>query len=169
MMIECTPEIQSWIDLATKLAPAFAVLIVGLFSTYIGFNQYQTNRNKLRLDLFEKRLEAYEKLQEYFNCVCREGHVEDTMFSILAEARYKSAFLFGDEISEHIDEVWDKARRMGRLRLELYSSKHKLNEEERNEEERQKIVDEHSELFQWTLDQQKDSPKLYAKYLRIIE
>lgn len=164
MTMECIPEVKLWMDITAKFAPAFVVFIVDFFSTYIGWNQYRTNRNKLRLDLFEKRLEAYEKLQEYFICVYREGRVEGSVFSILAEARYKSIFFFGNEITEHIDEVWDEARKMGRLHLELYGSKSNMNEEERK-----RMDDEHIKLLQWTLDQQKDSPNRYAKYLRIID
>lgn len=152
-----------FLDVMVKLAPAFVALVVGSFGAYIGFNQYRTNRDKLRLDLFEKRLEAYEKLQEYFNCLLRDARVDDKTIPILAEARYKSLFLFGSEITGHINEVWDKAIEMRLLDLKLYGSKALPVGEERN-----RVCDKESELLQWNFDQQKDSPKRYAKYLKFM-
>ncbi|MDX2231978.1 MAG: hypothetical protein NW220_20250 [Leptolyngbyaceae cyanobacterium bins.349] len=161
--MDCTQEMVLWLDIIAKLAPAVVALVVGIFGTYIGFNQYRTNRDKLRLDLFDKRLEAYEKLQEYFNCLLRDAQVDNKAISILAEVRYKSLFLFGDEITEHINEVWDKAIEMRRLNLNLYGSGGLPVGEERNI-----ICDEESRLLQWNLNQQNDSPKRYAKYLKFM-
>jgi hypothetical protein len=161
--VECNQEIPFWLDIIVKLAPAFVAFVVGSFGTYIAFNQYRMNRDKLRLDLFEKRLEAYEKLQEYFNCLLRDGRVDDKMISILAEARYKSLFLFGNEITEHINEVWDKAIKMRYLNLKLHGSGGLPIGEERN-----KVCDEESSILQWNIEQQNDSPKRYARYLKFM-
>jgi len=161
--VECTQEMPFLLDIIVKLAPAFVALVVGSFGTYIGFNQYRTNRDKLRLDLFEKRLEAYEKLQEYFNCLRRDARVDDKAIPILAEARYKSLFLFGNEITEHINEVWDKAFEMRRIELKLHGSKALPVGEERAQ-----VCYEKDELLQWNYAQQEDSPKRYAKYLKFM-
>jgi hypothetical protein len=161
--MECTQEMPFWLDVIVKLTPAFVSLVVGSFGTYIAFNQYRTNRDKLRLDLFEKRIEAYEKLQEYFNYLLRDGRVEDKAIPILAEARYKSLFLFGNEITEYIDEVWAKASEMRRLDLKLYGSNPLPVGEDRD-----RVCEEESDLLQWNLDQQKDSPKKYFKYLKFM-
>jgi hypothetical protein len=164
--VECTQEIPFWLDIIFKLAPAFVALVVGSFGTYIAFNQYRTNRDKLRLDLFEKRLEAYEKLQEYFNCLFRDAHVDDKMISILAEARYKSLFLFGNEITEHINEVWHKAIKMRYLNVKLHGL-HRSGGLPIGEE-RNKVCEEESSILQWNIDQQNDSLKRYAKYLKFM-
>lgn len=146
--MECTQEMPFWLDFIVKLTPAFVSLVVGSFGTYIAFNQYRTNRDKLRLDLFEKRIEAYENLQEYFNYLLRDGCVEDKAISILVEARYKSLFLFGNEITEYIDEVWAKASEMRHLDLKLYerliglSSSIRVMNSEFAESERSRLPDE---------------------------
>jgi len=54
-----------WVDIVVKLTPAIFTLVVGSTAAYIAFLQYRVNRDKLRLDLFSKRLEAFEKLQEF--------------------------------------------------------------------------------------------------------
>jgi hypothetical protein len=89
-----TQNIPGWLDIAIKLIPAFVTLVVGSLGVFIAFNQYRVSRDKLRLDLFDKRIAAYEKLQEYFICVLREGRVKDNALPILAEARYRTHLTF---------------------------------------------------------------------------
>ena len=163
MKVVCTQEIACWMDMAVRLTPAFVTLAIGSIGTYIAFNQYRTNRDKLRLDLFEKRLEAYEKLQEYFNYLLRDALVDDNALSILAAARYKSRFLFGDEITDYINEIRNRAIEMRRLNLKLYRS-----EKLPVGKERDMVCDEESSLLQWNLDQQNSSPKRYDKYLKFM-
>ena len=161
--MECTQTIPYWLQVLAKLAPAIVSIVVGGFATYIGFNQHKVNLDKLRLDLFERRLEACEKLQEYFNCLLRDSHVDNKVLSILAEARYKSLFLFGDEITEHINEVFYKAIEMRRLNLKLYGVERLPVGEERNA-----ACAEESIILQWNVDQQNNSSKRYNKYLKFI-
>jgi hypothetical protein len=161
--MECTQEMSFWLDVIVKLTPASVSMVVGGFGTYIAFNQYRTNRDKLRLDLFEKRLEAYEKLQEYFNDVLRNGCVEDKAIPILAEARYKSLFLFGNEITEYIDEVCAKMSEMRRLQLKLDGSNSLPVGEDRS-----RVCEEQYYILLWHLNQQKDSSKKYYKYLKFM-
>ena len=59
-----------WVDLIVKLTPAFITFVIGVVGSTIAYRQYrlstlqhQLNQNRLRLDLFSKRLEAYEMLQ----------------------------------------------------------------------------------------------------------
>ena len=40
--------------------------MVGDIGAWIAYSQYRTAKDKLSLDLFEKRLAVYEKLQGYF-------------------------------------------------------------------------------------------------------
>jgi hypothetical protein len=59
-------ETLSICDIIVKLTPSIITFMVGGIGSCIAYNQYRTNKDKLRLDLFGKRLEAYENLQKYF-------------------------------------------------------------------------------------------------------
>src|ERR1017187_4100089 len=104
-----------WVDIVVKITPAFITLVVGSFAGYVAYRQSKTNEDKLRLDLFSKRLEAFEKLQEFFTRLLRDGQVTDEALATLAEARYKSRFLFRPEIEKYFDELWTKATEMQNL------------------------------------------------------
>ncbi len=150
-------EIPFLLDIVIKLAPSMMTLILGGFGSYIAYNQYNVSQDKLRLDLFDKRLQAFEKLQEYFIFISKYTF-EDKAIFILAEARYKSIFLFGDDIVEYLDKVLDNG-------LELQNLQNRLQSlpvgEERNQVSREK-----AEFLKWHYDQIKASSKLYAQYMQ---
>ncbi|MEM9818681.1 MAG: hypothetical protein AAF827_20040 [Cyanobacteria bacterium P01_D01_bin.6] len=150
-----------WLDVIVKLTPAFITLIVGSFGSWIAFSQYQTNKDKLQLDLFEKRLEAYEKVQEYFRHLVREASVTDEAFSLLAEARYKSIFLFDQDIVDHIDDILEKSKEMRIINLKLFGKSPLPVGQERS-----LLVERDSNLLDWNFEQMKDSPQRYSKYLK---
>ncbi len=152
-----------WVDIVVKLTPAFVTLVIGFVASGIGFLQYRISRDKLRLDLFSKRLEAYEKLQEFFASVLQKGSVENSALHALAVARYKSRFLFGPEIEVMFDTLWKKAIERQTLRSKIYSpSGHATMPVG---EERSSIVAQDHALLTWMMKEMEESPKRYEKYL----
>ena len=149
-----------WVDIIVKLTPAFVTFVIGAVAGGIGFLQYRISRDKLRLDLFSKRLEAYEKLQEFFTGVFRTGAVEDNGLSVLAEARYKSRFLFGPEIEAQFDVLWKKAVDMRSLRSKL-SGPGSLPVGPA----RSAVCDQDHDLVLWMMEEMKVAPARYARYL----
>lgn len=152
----------AWVDIIIKLTPAFFTLVVGLTAGTIAYLQYKLNHDKLRLDLFSKRLEAYETLQKFYTSVLREGCVKDDALPTLAEARYKSQFIFGSEIEAHFDGLWKKAVDMHTLHSKLY----KLGTLPVGPE-RTAVCDEEHKLLIWMMDvEMKEAPKRYTRYLQ---
>jgi hypothetical protein len=150
-----------WVDIVVKLTPAFVTLVVGIVAAGIGYLQYRLGHDKLRLDLFSKRLEAYEKLQEFFLSVFRTGSVDDATLAALAEARYKSRFLFGPEVEASFDVLWKKAVAIRGLRPKLYGPGSLPVGPERSA-----VCEQDSELVKWMMNQMEEAPDRYSKYLR---
>ena len=89
--------------LAALLTPTIAVV-----TTYIAYQQYQTNRRQHRLALFEKRMEVFNSTMDLIASVMRDARVElDQLFALLRETR-DNELLFGPEIGEYIYEVYKK-------------------------------------------------------------
>lgn len=149
-----------WVDIIVKLTPAFVTLVVGAIAAGIAFMQYRINCEKLRLDLFSKRLEAYEKLQEFYTSVFRTGTVEDAALPILAEARYKSRFIYGHEIEEMFEVLWKNAVDIRSLRSRMYGPDSLPVGPARTE-----ICQNEHDLIVWMMDEMKTAPSKYAKYL----
>jgi len=79
---------------------------------------------------------------------------------LLAEARYKSRFLFGPEIEGQFDEIWKRAVDMRTLRDKLHGPSSLPVGAERTE-----VCEKESVLMKWMLNEMRESPKRYAKYL----
>lgn len=150
-----------WLDTIVQLTPVFATPVFGVIGSWIAYNQYRTNKDKLRLDLFEKRLEAYEKMQEYFRHVIREGAVPDEALALLTSARYKSLFLFDQDIVDYVNNTVEKAKEMRFIHLKIYGKKSLPIGQERN-----RLAHRKGELLTWHEEQIQDSPERYAKYLK---
>lgn len=151
----------AWVDIVVKLTPAFVALVVGLFASYVAWLQYKTNRDRLRLDLFSRRLEAFQKLEEFLTSVLREGCVRDEALAILSEARYKSRFLFGTEIEAYLDELWRNAIDARTLHSRLYGPNALPVGTERTA-----VCEQESTLSKWFLDQMRIAHERYATYMR---
>lgn len=150
-----------WVDIIVKLTPAFIAFVVGSIASRITYLQYKANRDKLRYDLFAKRLEAFEKLQSYLLEVLSTGRVTDGGFQLLAEARSKSRFLFDKDIEVYFDELWRKACEMREFDLRLHGPNSLPIGPERSQ-----ICELQGKLLKWKIKQLSDSQKLYAKYMR---
>ena len=60
-----------WIEISKGLlTPA-----IGLVAIYIAWQQWNTNRNKLKLDLFEKRFSVFQSTRTFLSSVLRDGLV----------------------------------------------------------------------------------------------
>jgi hypothetical protein len=153
--------LPTWIDIVIKLTPALITLGLGSIGAWIALNQHRIARDKLRLDLFEKRFNAYRKLQEYFVVLFREGAVTPEALATLWKARAEAVFLFDHEIQMHFDEVLKIGMRLQELRRKLYGPKALPVGQERS-----RGCDEDSELLKWNMDQMEKSPARFARYLR---
>lgn len=148
------------IDVASKLAPAFITLVVGITASYISYLHYKINKEKLRLDLFQRRLEAYEKLQQFLSMVLQKGSVANEDIPVLTEAKYKSRFIFGSEIAKYLDTIWDKAFVIRAQQRKLDGEKSLPIGDERN-----RVCEDNSEDLKWMADQMRISWTHYQKYL----
>jgi hypothetical protein len=146
-----TKTMPDWVNIVVQLTPAFITLVVGLIASVVAYRQYKTTNDKLRLDQFDKRLEAFEKLQEYFASLIRTGQVHEQTLATLAQARYKSLFLFGPEVEAWFDELWKNATEMHRL----------LSDRESNA-----VNEKKAQLLKWNLDQMENCHARYAPYMR---
>lgn len=154
---------MSTADLVIKLIPAFITLVVGVVASYISHLQYKINKEKMRLDLFQRRLDAYEKLQQFLSKIMRNNDIAKADLPLLTEARYKARFIFGNEITEYLDEIWERS-------FEILSQQRKLDGDKSlpTGDERNKVCDENAESIEWMIAQMGVSWKYYRKYLTFV-
>lgn len=140
--------------LSAALTPIIAILAL-----YIGYQQYQTNKHKLRLELYEKRFMVYQSVMELLVSILKSDNVGSDELSQFYIKTNESEFLFNHEISNYIMDMKKKA-----LRLQHLEKKFKQGIT-LDSDERGKLADEESELLEWFTDQFDETGELFMKYL----
>jgi len=101
--------------LSALLTPTVAVL-----GTFIAFQQWRTARNKLKFELFQRRLATYEAVQSFLGSIMTSGKVSDEALSKYAVGTAEVRWLYGSEVSAFLREsVWEKAVDLQCLHAEL--------------------------------------------------
>ncbi|PTR14475.1 hypothetical protein C8R31_106148 [Nitrosospira sp. Nsp2] len=89
----------------SSLLGLVSTLIVGIAATYISWQQWKTNKLKLKLDLYDRRVRIYEVVKNTLQLVLKESNVSPSDLSIFWTSASQADFLFGPEIPEYIDEI----------------------------------------------------------------
>jgi hypothetical protein len=79
-------------------------------TTYIAVQQYQTARNKLCLDLFDRRFEAFEAAMRLAIAVARKGICSDEGLREYASASRGVLFLFDQNMEDYCRKLYNEAQ-----------------------------------------------------------
>jgi hypothetical protein len=141
--------------LAALLTPTVAAL--GIF---IAYRQWRTAQNKLKLDLFERRLAVYEAARGFISSVMTSGKTtQDREFEYLTGIR-GAKWLFGDEVVQYLDKVlWHKACDLWCLQEELEGMP--------PGDERTRKVHAKAEIKKWLIAQLEVLDNKFSPYLKL--
>src|SRR6187401_3112610 len=99
------PQVPTWIVvLQGLLTPVIATVVA-----YIAYQQYQINRRKLVLDLYDRRVKVYQSTIEFITSVCREGKPRLPDYGDLHQGTAEAVFLFGPEIPQYLKRLREQA------------------------------------------------------------
>jgi hypothetical protein len=82
---------------------AIGVFIAAVVAA-VGFCQFVVARQKVRLDLFDKRFAVYEELRLSIGEQLKYNRVSDADYFKFARAVSRAKFLFGSEVSQYLEE-----------------------------------------------------------------
>lgn len=130
------------------------------FGGYVAWQQWQTNRNKLKFDLYEKRLATYSKVHEFIVYVHTGEAVE---YSEVWEFEFQAMeikWLLDDKAYAMVKELIEKSKILADLQAKAGS----LNMPE-NEKEEEYL--EAYELRRWFGHQDKVVEDIFTPYLNL--
>ncbi len=142
--------------LTAGLAPVTTIAVV-----YIAWQQLKTNKQKLKLDKYDRRLHVYGEVNNFIYIAIRKDTVTDEDFRKFNTSVVEADFLFGEEITKYIQDVRGHAAKLRRWKNEY------------RDDTQDKPVDyDHNtvvkELFKerlWFSKQPEDTTELFRKYL----
>ena len=158
------------LDLWLKIISTFFTAAIGVAAWILAYQQLRLNQTlsaqqlrlaseqlrlseaKLKFDLYERRLKLFEIVKEFNGGFVMSGKADTGKFYHDTIERH---FLFDDDVSSYIGEVYQKALQANRTKLELDSPN-------LTEDERQELNAQHGEQMQWFFDQAENAPKVLS-------
>lgn len=150
-----TPLTPHWTAyLAAGLTPVIAII-----AAWIAFRQSQIARNKLKLDLFERRMAIYESVRKALGVVVGHGKLsQEEQINYMVGTR-PARWLFGPEVFRYLDvDLWGKL-----CDLEMHNSMM----DGAPHGERVTHIKARTEVVQWLLKQHAELDRLCAPYLTL--
>lgn len=139
---------------AAALAP-----IIAIFGGYIAWRQHRLQRQRLRLDLYEKRFEVYRAVKTLLHSVISEGRVNVEEILRFRTDIAEAAFFYGDDVNQYLEQLTRNViqfrRKNERLRANTLP----------DGEARSDLVDAESALLGWLTDQHTAAPDVFSPYL----
>lgn len=140
-----------------------ATVIIMAITGYIAYQQYLTNRIKLKHDLFERYKEVYTSIMYLFSIILQEGKLPSHHFYTFIKDTYLSYFLFDKDTYDYIELVRTEAQKLMSLTRTMNSAQ-QLSKDDLN-----RILQENEETLQWFDNQFEVARKKFDKYLRLSE
>ncbi|MFO1377060.1 MAG: hypothetical protein U1F14_08650 [Steroidobacteraceae bacterium] len=147
---------QGWVAiLGALLTPTIA-----LAGAYIAWQQWKTNQNKLRLELFGRRYAFYEAARDLIGTITASGRASDeSTFQFLSKTK-GARFIVGAELAYYLkEELYRKATSLNALDAEL--------EGQPAGEARSRIVQQQRELKDWFRAQYDVLDRRFEPFLKL--
>lgn len=150
-------------DEMLKLFQGLLTPVIGIIACYIAWQQWKTNREKLTLDRYERRLEVYKEVVRFITIGIRKANYNDDELMNFKPKVSESDFLFGEEISKYIDELQERA-----VNLSYWNKEYRdYSQQKTDNYDHKKVVEEkHKELI-WISSQLQPAKNLFKKYLDV--
>ena len=128
---------------------------------FFTYQQYHFEKTKIRIALYEKRVDVYDAITSLIAEIQRDGAVGyDRLVKFLRETKY-AKFLFNEEdkITEYLNTLYLKG-----VDLEFFN---KRKDEGYTKEERNNAVNKQHKTFTWFTSQYNEVDRQIKPYLKI--
>lgn len=82
--------------------------LIAIVATYIAYQQWNTNKQKLILDRYDRRLKVYEEVVQILSIILQTARPRFEDLIKFRRAVSEADFLFGSEIMQYIDEIYKR-------------------------------------------------------------
>lgn len=143
-------------EITPFLAPS-ATLIVGLSVAVIAWQQWRVARNKLRLDLFDRRYKIYDATRQFLLVIRRDATFKDSDLFTFYAGTSDAEFLFHSDVVDYLAQI-------SKIALEMRRD-HKVCEALPVGDERSRYAQAEHEQLLWLGDQLTAMSKTFRPYL----
>ena len=134
-----------------------ATLIVGCAVAFIAWQQSKVARNKLRLDLFDRRYKVYDATRKFLAMIVRDATFSDSQLVEFVAGTSDAEFLFGSAVVDYLAQIRKRALEM-RTHRKVYEHMPVGHEHSRH-------VQTESDQLLWLSEQITAMTKTFTPYL----
>ncbi|HEY7977430.1 MAG TPA: hypothetical protein VID67_04490 [Rhizomicrobium sp.] len=146
-----------------EISKALLTPLIAIVTTYIAWQQWQTNRQKLKLDRYDRRLKVYEEVRKILSIILRDATASYENLLEFRTSVSEADFLFGPEISEYIDTVYRRG-----VKLQYWSKEYRDSTQTTPPGyDHKKVVEGMHEELTWLTQQFEPAKAKFKKYLDI--
>lgn len=144
----------------TAYVSAFLVPVIAVFGAWIAYRQWRTAQNKLKLDLFEKRMAVYDSVRETLGFIVTHGKIGlGEQFKYMSGIR-SAKWLFDADVAEYLEKtLWEKI-----VDFELHET---MSAGQSNDPERIKHAHAKADTFKWLAAQYAVLDKKFSPFLSL--
>lgn len=151
------------IEQIIEISTALLTPVIAVVATYIGWQQWKINSQKLNLDRYDRRLHVYEEVIKVLSIISRDGKVTAEDMLRFRTSVSEADFLFRPEIPKYIDEVYKRGLNLWRCNQEYKD----FTQEKSVDYDHKKVVKEMNEELRWLVGQFEPAKEKFKKYLNI--
>ena len=145
-----------------QVIPAFSAALtplIAIIALYIAFQQYRTNRDKLRLDLYDRRFALFSAFADLCRSVASSARPGSVELDAFLQFRHKTQFLFDPTVAAFLEKT-----RLNALRVQYLQKL--LDGDLPVGEDRTRASEELSGLMSWFGAQHDDARVHFERYFR---
>jgi hypothetical protein len=132
-------------------------LLIGIVAGFIAYQQWKLARQKLKLDLFEKRYKVYDATRKFLSVILRDANFTDKDLFEYYASTSDSVFLFEEDLVLYLRLLSKRA-----LNMRLYQVKFLPLPVG---EERNSLVQKNHDELVWLMDQFNELAPRFSPYL----
>jgi hypothetical protein len=128
-------NLQDWIEISKALLTP----VIAIFGAWLGYQQHKTSREKLKIDLFDRRYKVYFCIASCLEEVAREGNVSNDVLYKFGVGTRDVPFLFDrsiveleKKILENFNQLKYQENQIGRTTGEVQSKHFDKSQEIKN-------------------------------------
>jgi hypothetical protein len=146
-----------------EIFKALLTPVIAIVATYIAWQQWKTNRQKLNLERYDRRLHVYEEVRKILSIIMRDAKASTEDLLKFRTSVSEADFLFGPDIPKYIDEIYKRGLSLWRWNQEYQD----CTQGKPEGYDHKKVVDKMSKELRWLSEQFEPAKEKFKKYLDI--
>lgn len=134
--------------------------MIALVAVYIAYQQYRANKQKLKLDLFDRRFKVFDETRNVLGLMYTSGVKDESLHRFIIETT-EAEFLFGPEIMDYCEEIYRRVQKLLSVTSEMNVSW------QMPAEQRARLAEAERSEIEWASGQTRLVAGKFKKYLNV--